>query len=126
MSQKEGAYYPSSETKVGMRSGSRSPARSHDDSKANDEGSTIDEKIATDVIASWSNSSAQPQGQDDGKNDGKNDDQEWAVVNSPRDETNEHICEGMSSHFDLQLGWGKWKWTVFSWDVNIKKTHNHR
>ncbi|KAF2129356.1 hypothetical protein P153DRAFT_366753 [Dothidotthia symphoricarpi CBS 119687] len=71
--------------------------------------------MRTGVNASPSEISTEPD-----QHDSKTDLEEWTVINSPEDEpaTGESI---MSSHFDLQLGWGKWKFNVFSWDLNIKK-----
>lgn len=72
------------------------------------------------VVTSPDNSSTQPLSQDNDKVCG----QEWVVVTSPRDAT-DTCTGGMSSRFDFQLGWGKWKFTLFSWDVNVKKGHTH-
>ncbi|KAF2807077.1 uncharacterized protein BDZ99DRAFT_422483 [Mytilinidion resinicola] len=121
MSQKGGTYRPS-DANVATQSRSRSPTRSHEDKKTKDGESTADEKNESDAVALRSDSSTQAQGQDDGKTDG----QEWAVVNKPQDEPNTLSGGGVSSHFDLQLGWGRYKFTLFSWDLNVKKEHTHR
>jgi hypothetical protein len=54
----------------------------------------------------------------------KTDGQEWAVVDGPEDETDTHSGE-MSSSFKFQLGWGTWRFTLFSWEINIKREHAH-
>jgi hypothetical protein len=34
----------------------------------------------------------------------------------------DHLHTGsMSAQFDLRLGWGKWKWKMFSIDYNLAK-----
>ena len=71
-------------------------------------------------VDSYGNSSTQPLSQDDDKVCGE----EWAVVTSPKDAT-DTCTGGMSSHFNFQLSWGTWKFTLFSWDLNIKKEHTH-
>ena len=54
----------------------------------------------------------------------RTDGQQWEVVNSPvSDNQNSQTdppARAMSSHFDFHVGWGKWKFTLFSWDVNVK------
>lgn len=74
----------------------------------------------SEYVASPGKSSTQPPSQDDDKVGGK----EWTVVSNPKDETDTCIG-GMSSHFEVQLGWGTWKFTLFSWDLKIKKPHTH-
>ena len=50
---------------------------------------------------------------------------EWAVVNNGiREEPKTH-GGGMSSQFTFEVGWGRWKWTVFSWDINVRRGHSH-
>lgn len=54
--------------------------------------------------------------------DGQNDDQEWALVPQPSEHDEEEPPRrGFSSHFDMTFGWGKWKFTVLSWDINVSK-----
>ncbi|XXH01377.1 hypothetical protein Hte_007737 [Hypoxylon texense] len=54
--------------------------------------------------------------------DDQGDDQQWAVVTHPDADTDKGPPgQGASSHFDVTLGWGKWKFTLFSLDVSIKK-----
>ena len=73
--------------------------------------------IGTDIVAR-SNSSSRDRGHDEDKRD----DQQWEVVVSPEaDKGIDSSAGGFSSHFDLQLGWGRWKFTVFSWDLIVSK-----
>lgn len=52
---------------------------------------------------------------------GKSDNQQWEILTHPQEhsQTDPHSQE-MSSHFDVQLGWGAWKFTLFSWDMKVK------
>ncbi|TQN69789.1 hypothetical protein CSHISOI_05688 [Colletotrichum shisoi] len=50
----------------------------------------------------------------------KPDDEGWEVVAKPGDEQKSHGT-GFSSSFDLQLGWGSWRTSVLSWDVNVRR-----
>ncbi|WQF75222.1 hypothetical protein CDEST_00236 [Colletotrichum destructivum] len=54
----------------------------------------------------------------------KLDDEGWEVVAKPGDEQQSHGT-GFSSSFDLQLGWGSWRTSVLSWDVNVRREHTH-
>jgi hypothetical protein len=56
------------------------------------------------------------------QNDDKIDDQQWEILANPEagDEKDTHV-HATSSHFDFHLGWGKWKVTLFSYDLKIKK-----
>ncbi|KAF2498556.1 hypothetical protein BU16DRAFT_615586 [Lophium mytilinum] len=121
MSQKGGTYRRSSEPNITTQFTSSPPTRNHQDSKPKNEDPTSDKKPATDTIALRSDSLPQPQNQ----HDDKTDDQDWAVIDSPPDESNTHSGGGFSSHFDLQLGWGRWKFTLLSWDLNVRKEHTH-
>ncbi|KAK8022233.1 hypothetical protein PG993_013000 [Apiospora rasikravindrae] len=70
---------------------------------------------ATDT-ATRSNSSGPFQIQDVKDRDGE----QWVVVPKPEETgTSEEGEGGMESHFDFKVGWGKWKHTVFSWDLKI-------
>lgn len=72
------------------------------------------------IVTSPCISSTQPLSQDEDKVG----EQEWTVVTSPESERDTH-SGGVSSHFDIQLGWGTWRFTLFSWDLNIKKEYTH-
>ncbi|KAK1753255.1 hypothetical protein QBC47DRAFT_54411 [Echria macrotheca] len=57
------------------------------------------------------------------------DTQQWEVVGKPASEPNpapesETTVHGRatSSHFDLKIGWGKYKLTLLSWDINTKNS----
>ncbi|KAJ0168413.1 hypothetical protein CTA2_6416 [Colletotrichum tanaceti] len=54
----------------------------------------------------------------------KPDDEGWEVVAKPGGEQEPHGT-GFSSSFDLQLGWGSWRISVFSWDVNVRRENTH-
>ncbi|CCF47063.1 hypothetical protein CH063_15603 [Colletotrichum higginsianum] len=54
----------------------------------------------------------------------KSDDEGWEVVAKPGNEQKSHGT-GFSSSFDLQLGWGSWRTSVLSWDVNVRRGHTH-
>ncbi|KAH7127224.1 hypothetical protein B0J11DRAFT_297918 [Dendryphion nanum] len=49
----------------------------------------------------------------------------WTVVNKPseNDESKTHHGDGpgMDTSFSLQIGWGRWKTTVMSWKMSIRK-----
>ncbi|KAI1408763.1 hypothetical protein F5Y13DRAFT_105109 [Hypoxylon sp. FL1857] len=53
--------------------------------------------------------------------DDQNDDQQWTVVSHPEASIESPPSQGTSSHFDITLGWGSRKFTVFSWDMSIRK-----
>lgn len=57
--------------------------------------------------------------------DTQSDDQQWAIVPRPGDDSGDgsHNQEA-SSHFDITLGWGRYKVTVFSWDMSIRRQAN--
>ncbi|KAK4444004.1 hypothetical protein QBC34DRAFT_498606 [Podospora aff. communis PSN243] len=56
-----------------------------------------------------------------------NDAQKWEIVETPATGKEHDTGEGtnfgrmaVSSHFDFNIGWGKYKFTLFSWDVNVR------
>ncbi|KAG4422875.1 hypothetical protein IFR04_003945 [Cadophora malorum] len=54
----------------------------------------------------------------------KTDGQDWDLVKDPTEESEpepEPRGDGISSQFNFQVGWGKWKWDLFKWDVNVRK-----
>jgi len=54
----------------------------------------------------------------------KTDGQDWDLVKESKDESEpepEPRGDGISSQFNFQVGWGKWKWDLFKWDVNVRK-----
>ncbi|KAI0180541.1 hypothetical protein GGR52DRAFT_248751 [Hypoxylon sp. FL1284] len=56
--------------------------------------------------------------QDDGINDG----QPWEIVPHPDEKREEEPhSRRYSSHFDMTFGWGKWKFTILSWDVDVTR-----
>ncbi|KAK1833482.1 hypothetical protein QBC39DRAFT_329081 [Podospora conica] len=63
----------------------------------------------------------------------QNDGQQWEVVAKPASdpdpvaepETNVHT-QTASSHFNITLGWGRYKFTLLSWDANVKKERKER
>lgn len=66
-----------------------------------------------------SDSRSQTHGHDDSETDG----QQWDVVSNPEaDNETDSPARSMSSHFDFTLGWGQWKHTLFSWDMNVWKS----
>lgn len=58
----------------------------------------------------------------DGQNDDQSDDQQWTIVPRPEANIEENpSSRGASSHFDITLGRGNWKFTVFSWDMSVRE-----
>lgn len=55
---------------------------------------------------------------------GMGDGQQWEVVANPGadDDETDSAGRGVSSHFDVKLGWGRWRFTLFSWDMNVRKS----
>ncbi|KAI5925222.1 hypothetical protein F4810DRAFT_709025 [Camillea tinctor] len=55
--------------------------------------------------------------------DSQNFDHQWAIVSRPQENGGNDPPDrvGCSSHFDITLGWGDWKHTLFSWDPNVRK-----
>lgn len=48
------------------------------------------------------------------------DGEDWEVVTAPQaNEEPASSRKSVSSHFDIRLGWGKWKFTLFSWDIEV-------
>ncbi|KAH8808616.1 hypothetical protein F5884DRAFT_378240 [Xylogone sp. PMI_703] len=55
------------------------------------------------------------------------DDQSWVIIEDHEAEKETGpVDTGFSSHFDLKLGWGKRKLTVFSWDIKVESTRPKR
>ncbi|KAK7918242.1 hypothetical protein PG985_010116 [Apiospora marii] len=114
MAQKGGRVLPG--TDANRHAGSPSPTPTRDDNKVGSE-----EKAATEVEseaskATRSDTSAPPQDQDFKSRDGE----QWEVLPKPGEAGASEGGEGgMSSHFDFKVGWGKWKYTVFSWDLKV-------
>ncbi|KAI0453702.1 hypothetical protein F5B21DRAFT_478221 [Xylaria acuta] len=53
---------------------------------------------------------------------GQNEDEDWAVIQHPEAETGENPPDlEVASHFDITLGWGRYKLTLFSCDMNVRK-----
>jgi len=69
--------------------------------------------IGTDVVARSDNSCPTC---------GHDKNEQWELVENPEDDkwTGPPGC-GFSNHFEMALGWGRWKTKVLSWDVNIRK-----
>ena len=81
----------------------------------------------SDVVAPQSlGSSAQPNSyaRSPSQEHSKIDEQEWAVVDSPENEPETHYGE-MSGSLEFYLGWGTWRFTLFSWKMNIRTEHTH-
>ncbi|KAK0707856.1 hypothetical protein B0H67DRAFT_588791 [Lasiosphaeris hirsuta] len=64
---------------------------------------------------------------------GTSDDRQWELVTASsenHDEDGERHSQDMqttqswSSQFDFKLGWGAWKFTLFSWDINFKRSES--
>ena len=50
--------------------------------------------------------------------------EDWDIVGTSEDELKlepKPRVEGVSSQFNFQVGWGKWKWDLFNWDVIVGK-----
>lgn len=52
--------------------------------------------------------------------DNKTDGQEWDIVKDS-DAEPETQRGGFSSQFNFEVGWGKWKMTLLSWDINVRR-----
>ncbi|KXH28885.1 hypothetical protein CSIM01_03535 [Colletotrichum simmondsii] len=48
----------------------------------------------------------------------KGGEEDWEIVQNPKDEQPERQVRGFHSSFDLKLGWGKWKFSALSWEMN--------
>jgi len=51
----------------------------------------------------------------------------WEVVQPPEDQPDRTAdndpkdeCTWLQSHFDFTVGWGRWKYTLFQWDVDVE------
>ncbi|KAK2734449.1 hypothetical protein FQN57_001684 [Myotisia sp. PD_48] len=51
-------------------------------------------------------------------------DQDWEVITENEADTLNYEYQRAGGHMDLTLGWGRWKYTVFSTDWSIT-THTH-
>ncbi|KAK1689923.1 hypothetical protein BDP55DRAFT_652033 [Colletotrichum godetiae] len=65
-----------------------------------------------------SSSSSGPQAQSRCDEKEKGSEEDWEIVKDPRDEQPQGPIRGFHSSFDLQLGWGKWKFSALSWEAN--------
>ncbi|KAF6806426.1 hypothetical protein CSOJ01_08846 [Colletotrichum sojae] len=96
-----------------------------EDTKPAAEKSTEEPKA--DIAERPETSSPGVQAQDEGKGDGR----QWEVVNPPKEEQEEDSKNtsqqegGFAGNFSLQLGWGKWKFTPLSWEVNVNDQVAH-
>ncbi|KAI1345711.1 hypothetical protein F5Y01DRAFT_299761 [Xylaria sp. FL0043] len=83
--------------------------------------------------------SAREGNDDKAKNSGqdKDDTQEWVLVDGPLrwelvespDEGEQNTSETTrrwESHFDFSIGRGRWKYTLFGWDIKVEKTREVR
>jgi hypothetical protein len=65
---------------------------------------------------------------DNNLDDEKKLDEEWEVVQVPIVEDKKKIGigngSGISSQFQLDLGWGSWRTTVFRWDMNSRTSED--
>ncbi|KAF1939449.1 hypothetical protein EJ02DRAFT_436385 [Clathrospora elynae] len=54
--------------------------------------------------------------------------QEWSVINKPSTEATDIDTHagGVSSHFDFALGWGRWRTTIFSWDLSVRQEESRK
>ncbi|KAI1757886.1 hypothetical protein F4782DRAFT_475549 [Xylaria castorea] len=53
---------------------------------------------------------------------GKNEDQDWEMVQQLEAGTGENpLDQEFASHFDLTLGWGRYKLTIFSCDMSFRR-----
>ncbi|KFZ16041.1 hypothetical protein V502_05276 [Pseudogymnoascus sp. VKM F-4520 (FW-2644)] len=124
MAQKGGTYRIPAGVGVATPSESSSHARNHNGGKIDGQESAVNKSGDTSRISDGTNvaarseSSSHARSQDDGKSDG----QQWEVLtNSEADNETDSHARSVSSHFDAQIGWGRWKFTLFSLDMNIKK-----
>ncbi|KAK2763323.1 hypothetical protein FQN54_009959 [Arachnomyces sp. PD_36] len=117
MAQQGGTYRVPSKTDAAIRFDSSSQARGHEDDKKDGQPATVDKSRDKSHISEGTDVAIRPDSHDDSKTDGQ-----WDVVTNPEaeGETNPP-ARRMSSHFDFKLGWGKWKHTLFSWDMNVRK-----
>jgi hypothetical protein len=54
----------------------------------------------------------------------RHDSLQWEVVESP-EAAKTTQTGGVSSHFHIEVGWGKWKFILFSWDASISGFDGH-
>ncbi|KAI1152316.1 hypothetical protein F4825DRAFT_450624 [Nemania diffusa] len=117
MAQQGGTYSPSARAvSVPTRSTSSSKLQYQDSGPKNKETPAIEGRV-DDTLETSSDPRHQL--------DTQSDDQQWAIVPRPGDDSGDgsHNQEA-SSHFDITLGWGRYKVTVFSWDMSIRRQAN--
>ncbi|GAD95562.1 hypothetical protein PTT_15517 [Paecilomyces variotii No. 5] len=115
MAQQGGTYCPRAKVSSPVPSDSSSKAQGWDDFGEDKLDSPVQERNGD------TRSSPMIHDQDE-QIDSKNDDQQWAVVSHPDvDDEEDRPKPRFSSHFDITLGWGKWKTTIFSLDVSVGK-----
>ena len=88
----------------------------------------------TSAITGPKNDASSPQSMDQSKR--SVDESQWEIVKTPSNvkedgtfnENDVKACsqghihdDSLSVHFDIRLGWGKWKWKLFSIDYNQTK-----
>ncbi|KAK5993496.1 hypothetical protein PT974_06928 [Cladobotryum mycophilum] len=80
------------------------------------QGGTYRVPTGADAVA-WSKFPSQAARKDGDKDDNKTDSREWEVVTNDEAnyETHTHT-KRTSTHFDIKVGFGTWKWTLFRWD----------
>lgn len=73
-------------------------------------------------------SESSPQAGDSGVTRRENESQQWEVVTDleeDQDETNsqeQHShARKISSQAEVSIGWGRWKFKLFSWDVSLNR-----
>ncbi|KAI8955329.1 hypothetical protein F4801DRAFT_324320 [Xylaria longipes] len=125
MSQRGGTYHPQAVAAVPAPSdsSSRSQYQSEDDKDKTIEEGGDDTRTYGDLAPSGHTLTprkASPEAHS--QVHGENEDQDWEVVQHPGSETGENpFSSGCSCHFDMKLGWGRKKFTVFSWDMSVSK-----
>ncbi|KAH7111814.1 hypothetical protein B0J11DRAFT_410751, partial [Dendryphion nanum] len=59
------------------------------------------------------------------QNGSKTDAPGWTIIDKPSENNEADNCHGhgpgIETSFSLQLGWGNWRFTVFSWEMSIRK-----
>jgi len=70
-------------------------------------------------VAAKPESSSRFCGHDESKGDGE----QWEVIQKPEAEKKTvEPNSSVSSHFDIEVGWGRWKRKIFEWDLNVRKS----
>ncbi|KAI0433211.1 hypothetical protein F5Y09DRAFT_351990 [Xylaria sp. FL1042] len=131
MSQKGGTYQLSLEAAEGIQADSSFQPPVHKLTKLDEQEHTLDKSdpdnsgLATYIAESNNSTRAEPGKKAKHSDEKLDDNREWELVNIPeegeQDRADSTSARRFESHFDFTVGQGRWKLTLFSWDIKVER-----